>query len=336
MDHSDSYITDHSSSSFDSTNSFYSTTTSDSHNSLYDSIIEDESLFNPKYQGQVSQMVDLFLKEITRNDNFQPMLDLPTVKVDTAIDPATPFCFRTTSSFSNHTAASAFALFAAVPQRAKWDAMCQSIQVLKTIDPLTFIYHLKLKSTWPTTPRDSLMLAAFRKLTDGRYISVAWSIEDDSLCPPDPSGSYIRMHTRISANLFTPTSPSSFTLTQLIDADPKGSIPSYVIKKVSAKSFPATIESITRAITKDDHFYNEIIKSLKSSDESDTSSGENSDENVSSLQLYEIQSRLNRIESQLQSINNQRTNENKLIQYAHLVISSVSLLLLINLSLRKK
>lgn len=336
MDHSDSYITDHSSSSFDSTNSFYSTTTSDSNdskNSLYDSIIEDESLFNPKYQGQVSQMVDLFLKEISRDDNFQPMLDLPTVKVDSAIDPATPFCFRTTASFSNHTAASAFALFAAVPQRAKWDAMCQSIQVLKTIDPLTFIYHLKLKSTWPTTPRDSLMLAAFRKLTDGRYISVAWSIEDNSLCPPDPSGSYIRMHTRISANLFTPTGPSSFTLTQLIDADPKGSIPSYVIKKVSAKSFPATIESITRAITKDDNFYNEIVKSLKSSDnDSDT----NSDANVSSLQLYEIQSRLNRIESQLQSINNRPTNENKLIQYAPLVISSVSLLLLINLNLRKK
>lgn len=350
QDNSNSFITDRSSSSssFDSTNSFYSTSTiysNNDQNSLYSSAIADDTVFNKNYQRQVREMVDSFLNEISRDDNFQPLLDLPTVKIETAIDPATPFCFRTNAVFSGYSASSAFALFAAVSQRAKWDAMCHSIHVLKTIDPLTFIYHLKLKATWPTTPRDSLMVAAFRKLSDGRYISVAWSIEDDSLCPDDPSNSYIRMHTRISANLFTPITSNSFKLTQLIDADPKGSIPSFVIKKVSAKSFPATIESIKQAIVNDqknENFYNEIIESLKSSDidarSADSDTVDHSDMSTSSRQLNEIQSRLVRIENHLQSINS-HTNTDfncRFTQYAPLVISSVSLLLLLNLNLRKK
>lgn len=321
---------DHSS-SFDSTNSFYSTTTSDS--SLDSSLIEDETVFDAKYQGQVSEKVNLVLREISQDGRFQGLLDLPSVKVDTSIDPSTPFCFRTTAQFPEHTAASAFALFAAIPQRSKWDAMCQSIQVLKTIDPLTFIYHLKLKATWPTSPRDSLMVAAFRKLTDGRYISVAWSIEDDSLCPPDPSGSYIRMHTRISANLFTP-SGSGFILSQLIDADPKGSIPSYVIKKVSAKSFPATIESIKQAINpKDDNFYNQLIKQPRDVAFTDTQPHEICDENT--LLLREIQFRLDRIETRLKAQQTKLQSEIFTV-YAPLALSTVSLLLLLNLNLRKK
>lgn len=325
------------SSSFDSTNSFYSTTTSDS--SLHSSIIEDETRFDAAYQAQVSEKVNLVLREISHDGRFQSLLDLPSVKVDTSTDPSTPFCFRTTAQFPDHSAASAFALFAAIPQRAKWDAMCQSIHVLKTIDPLTFIYHLKLNATWPTTPRDSLMMAAFRKLTDGRYISVAWSIEDDLLCPADPTGAYIRMHTRISANLFTPNQKSGFILSQLIDADPKGSIPSYVIKKVSAKSFPATIESIKQAINpKDDHFYNQLISQLQDQPSQEFQTREVCDENT--LLLREIQFRLDRIETRLKAKEVQQQSQIQQSQiltvYAPLALSAASLLLLLNLNLRKK
>ena len=340
---------DHSScdSSFDSNNSFYSTTTSDSQdndnfidNSPSNSFIQDHDLFHHQYQSQVINKITAVLSELASDSShYNPLLDTPTVKVETSADPATPFCFRTTATFPANSAPAAFALFAAIPLRSKWDAMCQSIQILKTIDPLTFIYHLKLKATWPTTPRDSLMIAAFRKLKDGRFISVAWSIEDDSLCPADPTGAYIRMHTRISANLFTPTSPTSFLLSQLIDADPKGSIPSYVIKKVSAKSFPATIESIKQAINEaDSDFYNQTVGKLKVDDLEDDQI-----EDKSSEQLRDIQSRLDRIETQLKSLNKTNTNTNTnnsnqqaLIKYAPLLLSATSLLLLLNLNFRKK
>ena len=102
-----------------------------------------------------------------------------------------------------------FCLFVDVGNRGQWDAMCPSIRILKVIDPLTFIYHLQLKATWPTAPRDSLALVAFRKLADGRFVSVAWSIHDDSLCPPDPPA---------SSSACTPEYPLIFSL-HLRDSD---------------------------------------------------------------------------------------------------------------------
>ena len=288
--------------------------------------------------------------------------------VEAGVDPQTPFCFRVRAHFSGQRAQDAFGLFAAVEQRAQWDSMCQSVRILKQIDPLTFIYHLKLKATWPTSARDSLVMAAFRKLSDGRYISVAWSIEDDSICPPDPSNTFIRMHTRISANLFTPVTPNSFILSQLIDADPKGSIPAYLIKKVSAKAFPETVASVRAAITRrmetqefdgngseiepdiydqiisNDRGKNEIYVSVGSADsDSDSFS---SDPSFSpperSRELHEILLRLQSIDQKLAEFTrNRRQAETKTgwVQWAPVAFSAASFLLLLNLNcfnLRKK
>lgn len=326
-----------SSSSFDSTNSFYSTDSSSSASSLpMDVEILDEDKLGGEYKSQIRLQVSKFINEVNDDSLFQSMLDLPAVKVDTSVNPATPFCFRTSADFKNVSALDAFALFVDVGNRGQWDAMCHSIRILKVIDPLTFIYHLQLKATWPTAPRDSLALVAFRKLADGRFVSVAWSIHDDSLCPPDPAGKFIRMHTRISANLFTPT-PTGFRLNQLIDGDPKGNIPSYIIKKVSAKSFPDTIEAINKVIqskkpvtfdynllvsgNKDDTENIEEIAALSNNPTISTPSP--------SHVLHDLTERLAAIEDQLRSQSHWQI-------WAPLAISSVSLLLLMNLNFRKK
>lgn len=195
----------------------------------------------------VDQKIQEFFIEVAKDSDFQPLLDHPSVKVD--ISTIHPFCFRAVAHMADSPACKVFELLSDVMQRPRWDAMCESISILRNLTHQnSVIYHLKLKATWPTSPRDALSTAAFRKLADGRFITVAWSIVDDTLCPPDPSGKYIRMHTRISVNLITPHSDGQgCTLTQLIDGDPKGSIPAYLVKKVSAKSFPATIESIKKA-----------------------------------------------------------------------------------------
>ena len=324
-----------SSSSFDSTNSFYSTDSSSSASSLpLDFEIVDEDKLGGQYKAQIRIHVSKFLNEVNDDSLFQSMLDLPAVKVDTSVNPATPFCFRTSADFKNVTALDAFALFVDVGNRGQWDAMCHSIRILKAIDPLTFIYHLQLKATWPTAPRDSLALVAFRKLADGRFVSVAWSIQDDSLCPPDPTGKYIRMQTRISANLFTPT-PSGFRLNQLIDGDPKGNIPSYIIKKVSAKSFPDTIEAISRAIQgkKPMTFDYNLLVAGDTEDEENTGLSNNSavtsNPSPSHLLIHDLNERLAAIEDQLRSQSHWQI-------WAPLAISSVSLLLLMNLNFRKK
>ena len=196
------------------------------------------------YSEIVNIKIKEFLTEIGNDSEFKPFLNHPSVKVE--ISKRYPFCFRASAPFPGTSIEAVFRLLSRPERRVEWDDFCDSLHVLKRIDPLTFIYHLKLKSNWLTTPRDTLSLAAFRKLSEGRFVSVSWSIVDDTLCPPYPSGSYIRMHTRISANLLTPNTLGGFTLTQLIDGDPKGSIPAYIVKKVSAKSLPATVEGIKR------------------------------------------------------------------------------------------
>ena len=226
----------------------------------------DEDKFGEEFRSEINQKIHHFIDELSNDSLFQPLLDLPTVKVDTSVNPKTPFCFRTSAEFQNISAQDAFALFVDVASRGLWDAMCHDIKVLKQLDQLTFVYHLQLKATWPTTARDSLSFAAFRKLSDGRFVSVAWSIEDDSLCPPDPSGKYIRINARISANLFTPITSTSFRFDQLVDGDPKGYIPSFIIKKVSAKSFPDTIEAIKQVISGrkpvSPDYYESLIESI--------------------------------------------------------------------------
>lgn len=318
------------SSSFDSSNSFYSTDSS-SQNSLSVSqsvTVADEPFFNQKYQTVVAQKINEFLAEIRNDSNFQSLVNSPEVLVDTSL--LHSFCFRVTAHFPSMSAESAFALFADVQGRAQWDAMCDSIRVVKQIDPLTCIYHLKLKATWPSTARDSLAVAAFRKLTDGRFVSVAWSIVDDSLCPPDPSGNFIRMHTRISANLFTPDSDhDGFTLTQLIDGDPKGSIPSYLIKKVSSKSFPATMERIKEVIQQR-NFPSNFYSSFLSENLSEANSEDSSSDDPIKAELKEISKRLQQIEGKLEN------SENSLIKWSPLIISSISLLFLLNINRKNK
>ncbi len=193
----------------------------------------------------VEQKINEFFIEVAKDSDFQPLLDHPNVKVD--ISTVHPFCFRAMAHMEGIPAYKIFGLLSDVMRRPRWDDMCESIDILKQIDPHSVIYHLKLKATWPISPRDALSIAAFREFSHG-FITVAWSIVDDSLLPPDPSGKYVRMHTRISVNFITPDQNGvGCTITQLIDGDPKGSIPAYLVKKVSAKSFPATIEGIKKA-----------------------------------------------------------------------------------------
>lgn len=320
-----------SSSSFDSSNSFYSTDSSSSQNSLSTPLaatfsVADETFFNEKYQESVREKISQVLAEIDRDADFHSLVSLPEVSVDSSL--TNSFCFRVKADFPQIPAESVFALFADISGRGQWDAMCDSIRVLKQIDPLTFIYHLKLKATWPSTARDSLAISAFRKLADGRFVTVAWSIVDDELCPPDQSGNFIRMHTRIASNILTPKDSGGCSLIQLIDGDPKGSIPSYLIKKVSTKSFPATMERIKQIIHErnyPENFYENVIAGARQEEAEE-------EELAEYAELKEIRARLQSIEAKI----DKQAQTANLFQWAPLLISSISLLLLLNINRKNK
>lgn len=312
--------------------------------------VEDEDLFDSQYSHEISNKITSALTEMYNDSQFQTLVDQPTVHVSTSIDPAHPFCFRVRAEFSDHSPVSAFAFFSNVSSRSEWDSMCQSIEVLKTFDELTCIYHLKLKKKWPATARDSLMFSAFRKLNDEKFISVAWSIEDENLCPQDPF--FIRMQTRISANLFEPKPKGKgFILTQLIDGDPKGNIPSYLVKSVSAKAFPSTISSINSSIFSNENFYKDLIKKIKTKTPTPAPAPTNRQSNESTndldKELKEILERLKLIDHKLSSKTKSAQNNNYIssnnldhfLKWTPLLVSTCNLVLLINLNyfnLRKK
>ena len=293
--------------------------------------IEDEDLFESQYSHEISNKINLALSEMSNDSQFRTLVDQPTVHVSTSIDPAHPFCFRVKADFPNHSPVSAFAFFSNVSSRSDWDSMCQSVEVLKTFDELTCIYHLKLKPKWPATARDSLMFSAFRKLNDDKFISVAWSIEDENLCPQDPL--FIRMQTRISANLFEPKGNNGFILTQLIDGDPKGNIPSYLVKSVSAKAFPSTMSSINNSIISNENFYKDLIK-IKTH----TAEKTNRPSNDLDKELKEIIKRLKLIDHKLTKSdqNNSLNNLDRFLKWTPLFLSTCNLLLLINLNFNER
>ena len=239
-------ISNHSNEEFSDPYSFSTTLTSGEEELV---AFEDEAVFNPKYAHKIAQLATEFLREAAIEENWaEPRLvDQPgRLEVATSTLPYAPYCFRVEAQLAGD-AEAAFALIHNLNGRTEWDQMCDEIEVIEQLDPLTFIYRIRLKSTWPTSPRDSCSLIGFRKLRDGRFLSVAQSIEDDR-CPADPSGHVVRMNTRLSANLFTPLSDGRFHLTQVLDADPKGLIPSALVQRVSSKSIPISMGKIEAAI----------------------------------------------------------------------------------------
>lgn len=230
--------------------------------------IADGTQFAPQYAACIEDMISRFLRETENEANWaHPRLvaqDTLEVAVSTRSD--APFCFRIVAQLKGgHERA--FQLMASLPRRPEWDAMCESADVIEQIDPLTAIYHLRLRAVWPTAARDACLLIAFRRLADGRFVSVSQSI-DDSRCPPDATGKTVRMHTRLAGNLFAPLQPASqnrFSLVQLADADPGGFIPSALVKRVSTKSFPATMARIEAAVATltDDDFYEKTLETMR-------------------------------------------------------------------------
>lgn len=309
----------------------FSTTLTDS-NSQTAVVFQNPELFNPKYAHKIGQLAAEFLHEIESENNWaQPrLIDQPgRLEVATSTLPYAPFCFRVEADLKG-SAEAAFALMHDLSRRPEWDDMCDGLRVIEQLDPFTFIYHIKLKSRWPTSARDSCNLIGFRKLADGRFISIAQSLEDDARCPVDASGKIVRMSTRLSGNLFTPLSDGHFHLTQLIDADPKGFIPSALVQRVSSKSFPLTMDRIEGAIkgSSSEGYYENIVNSAQNADSIQESSHD------------PIEQALKRMEALANALNSPPKGDSdvcgKVMKWAPLALAGLNTLLLIILLRRQQ
>jgi hypothetical protein len=214
---------------------------------------------NKAIHNKVVRLLRTFLQEAADESLWQwtsPLVNNDLLTVVPSSRPSAPCCLRLEAANVRGDAQNAWEVFANVSNRATWDAMCESSRVIEWINPLTCIYHIKLKATWPTAARDACLLAAFRKLEmpNGQeaFVTVAESIEDER-CPSDPTGKTVRMHTRLVGNLFTPSSRkgkkvSTFSWLQVGDADPRGFIPGSLVRHVATKSLPQTLQRVQEVL----------------------------------------------------------------------------------------
>jgi len=283
-----------------------------------DSTILDDNVLTQLHD--IPQLVQCLLDEAFDLDSWaqqQPLLNTPQLLVLGSSNPDRPCSLRLHVHHMHGHAEAAWELFTDVQNRSKWDSMCDDTSVIQWIDPLTCIYHLKLKAQWPTTPRDACILTAFRKvhLSIGNnnntiaYITVAQSVQD-TRCPEETK--FVRMQTRLVGNIFIPgnTKAPSFQWIQVTDADPRGYIPGSLVRKVATKTLPATVEHVQDLVdgVEPHGIYEKRVGKLRAGQAADTSSASEDSTHFYDSDLTQVIDRLKTIENTLhtQHLQNQR------------------------------
>ncbi|CAG8594782.1 7569_t:CDS:2 [Acaulospora morrowiae] len=137
------------------------------------------------------------------------------------------YCYKVVSTMDN-TPETTYDLLADVTRRSEWDHLAKEGKVLEVTGESTRVHYFRTKAMFPTLARDAVTLAYGTQLDDGRMVHVNKSIEH-KLSPNEPG--VIRIHVNCAGFVVEPikSQQNKCYLTQIIDADPKGWVPKYVI-----------------------------------------------------------------------------------------------------------
>jgi len=148
------------------------------------------------------------------------------------------------------------------------DPMCQYTETIKALDGDHHIYYAYFKMPPMIWWRDFCWFAVDHTLPDGTFVTTGKSIITD-LCPP--KGGMVRGEIRASGYIVQPVpdKPDECDITYIVQTDPKGWIPSWVVNIVAkSQAFnPGVIKSLAPKFAaqmkaKDD----KEVKSTKSDD----------------------------------------------------------------------
>ncbi|TPX58941.1 hypothetical protein PhCBS80983_g02758 [Powellomyces hirtus] len=157
----------------------------------------------------------------------------------------TDFCIKVVAEL-NCTPETAFDMLADITKRGEWDDLCEESGIVEIVDKATRVQFMKTKGVWPASPRDTLILAHVERLSDGRYLNVAQSVEH-SRYPPREAEGIVRMEAKISGQIVGPTldnKPGKCRVIQVNDGDLKGWIPKSVIGFIATKSIPNSFKKL--------------------------------------------------------------------------------------------
>ncbi|KAJ3064997.1 hypothetical protein HK102_008054, partial [Quaeritorhiza haematococci] len=141
-----------------------------------------------------------------------------------------------------------FDVFSGVKTQTKWDEMAQDIKIVEQVTPSTRIQYLRQKGAFPATGRDLVLVHHMRCLPDGRWVSVAQSVDRDD-CGPE-SG-YVRAEANIIGAVVAPIDGDKRAqLTQVWDVDLRGFSPedimAFMVKKAAPQSGKNLIQLLSQ------------------------------------------------------------------------------------------
>ncbi|KAJ1667643.1 hypothetical protein IW140_001301 [Coemansia sp. RSA 1813] len=222
-----------------------------------------------KYMEKCTNMEKMFMQMATQHGNepedspWTPLVSLTDPYPITIQGHATkPFCFRVTF-YAPTTPETAFDLLADVTRRSEWDELTDSAKVVEKLGHGDAIHYVKMKAIWPTSARDSVLLARITKVDinnsiDGGkkrgYLNVSQSVEDSRI-PEDTAHGIVRMEAGIAGQLITDALQEDKArlgldgdkwckVVQIADGDLKGWIPSSVLKFIATQALPRSLTKV--------------------------------------------------------------------------------------------
>lgn len=115
----------------------------------------------------------------------------------------------------------------------RFDEMLRESRFLDEISDGVRIVHLSYKAVWPTAPRDFSLLSVSGQLNDSTWIQIGLSITDPRI--PEQKG-HVRAHLVVGGYVLVecPDNPDVSEVTYATKVDLKGSVPSFVVNKVTS------------------------------------------------------------------------------------------------------
>ncbi|KAL0490483.1 steroidogenic acute regulatory protein, mitochondrial [Acrasis kona] len=202
---------------------------------------------DPNTVRSAAENAKKFLKELDASNAYEPLVEAEGAKVEKIPPPPVAGTYRMTG-IVNASAKKTFDVLSDVNNTIPLSTSIVKIEVLDEIDEgkLKVIHHEHKAPGFAVSARDFIIVTTSEKENDGSYTIVNASVEHPK--KPEVSG-FVRGHLIASGYFLYPEGDDKCKLVYIIQTDPKGWIPGWVISMAN-KQLPETFKRITDFISK--------------------------------------------------------------------------------------
>lgn len=132
-----------------------------------------------------------------------------------------------------------------ISRRCEWDTLCAIAEEVGQQEEWKAMYVLT-HPQWPASAREEVIWVRREEDLDGRILLLGTACEHPEW---GLRGAGVRMRTAVGGQIITPCEGGCVVL-QLLDSDPCGALPSFIVRQVSTVSVPKNITKIREILIK--------------------------------------------------------------------------------------